>query len=427
MSKRIKIRAGAAAAIAGAVAFLSMGCAPGTGSGTGQAAGSVTLKVWGWRPEDAATYSKIFKLYEDSHPGVKVDYVPYTSTEYDTILSTGIKDSSGPDVAQLRSYGLLQPLVQSGSLVPLDGLPGLSTFPKAVLDGARGVDDNKVYGVPFAIQTLHVLYNKDTFQKLGITPPATWNDMMADFAMIKSDGQVPLAATVTDTWMLPIEQEIFGAGTYGGTKYLDEMLSGQAKFTDEPWVNSLKAWLSTEPYWGENYKGTSYTDAQALFTSGKAATFPGGIFELAGFRKANPKLNIGIFNVPAPDGSGTPVPGYVDGSFGVSKASAHQKQALDLVKWMSTAQFGQAFSDDLSQISPVPGVTPKDPLLAQAVQAYAADPSPYVTYAYFSNGTPTGWDLASRSFSSLVLGQISPEAAADQIQHGVNQWFKPQS
>lgn len=424
-------RAALATGVLAVGALVVTACAPGTGAGNGNDAGSgdeSTITVWGWRQEDAQTYATIFKAFEDAHPGVTVEYVPYVNTEYDTILATGLKDASGPDVAQLRSYGLLQPLVESGSLVALDDeIDGLSDFAPSVLDGARGVSDGAVYGVPFAIQTLHVIYNTGIFDELGLKEPTTWDEMTDAFDAIKDSGVTPLANTVTDTWMLPIEQEIFGAGTYGGTAYLEKMLDGEASFTDDPWVDSVDAWTSTEPYWGEQFQGTSYEDAQALFTSGKAAAFPGGIWELAAFRKANPDLKLGIFNVPAPDGSGTPVPGYVDGSFGVSKASDNQDAALELVEWMATAEFGQSFSDELAQISPVPGVNPSDELLAEAVKAYAAEPSPYITYAYFSGGTPTAWDLASTSFSSLVLGEISAADAAGKIQQGVDQWFTPRS
>lgn len=402
-------------------------CAPSAGP-AGAEGDDSTITVWGWRQEDAKTYDKIFAAFEKEHPGVTVEYVPYLNTEYDTILSTGLKDASGPDVAQLRSYGLLQPLVESGDLVVLDDeVSELADFSPSVLDGARGVSDGAVYGVPFAIQTLHVIYNKAVFDELGLEEPTTWDEMISAFDEIKASGVTPLANTVTDTWMLPIEQEIFGAGTYGGTPYLEKMLDGEASFTDAPWVDSVDAWTSTRDYWGDAYQGTSYEDAQALFTSGKAAAFPGGIWELANFRKANPDLELGIFNAPAPDGSGVPVPGYVDGSFGVSNASDNKDAALELVQWMATADFGQAFTDELAQISPVPGVTPSDALLAEAVEAYAAEPSPYITYAYFSGGTPGAWDLASSSFSSLILDEIDAAGAADKIQQGVDQWFKPRS
>src|SRR5699024_5900222 len=117
----------------------------------------------------------------------------------DTILKTGLNDDNGPDVAQLRSYGLLQPLAEAGSLVPLEEVvPDLATFPKDVLDGARGEKDGKVYGVPFAIQTMNVMYNKDLFAKNGISVPTTWGEMTAAFDKLKKAGVIPMAATVTD-------------------------------------------------------------------------------------------------------------------------------------------------------------------------------------------------------------------------------------
>ncbi|WP_165367475.1 ABC transporter substrate-binding protein, partial [Phytoactinopolyspora endophytica] len=221
---------------------------------------------------------------------------------------------------------------------------------------------------------------------------------------------------------------IFGATTYGGYDYLDRMLAGQAKFTDQAWVDSLSTWIDTSQYWAPQYEGVSYTDAQALFTSGQAAMFPGGIWELAVFSDANPDLDLGIFNVPAPADaavSETLVPGYVDGSFGVSAQSPEREAALDLVRWMATPEFGQAFTDELRQISAVPGVEPNDEILAQALDAYLENPSPYVTYAYFSGDQPTAWDLASEGLSDLVLGNSSADEAAEHIQRGVDQWFEP--
>ncbi|MEQ4209485.1 extracellular solute-binding protein [Actinopolymorpha sp. B17G11] len=421
-------------AVLGALALGIGACSPSASEGgpdTSSRGDETTLEVWGWRQEDVAAYEKIFQIYEDAHPGVTVEYVPYKADEYDTILRTGLSDKSGPDVAQLRSYGLLQPLVASESLVALDDeVKGLAKFPEEILDGARGVDDRQIYGVPFALQTLHVIYNKAIFDDHGITPPETWGDMITAFTTLKDAGVIPLAATVTDTWMLPIQQEIFGASTYGGYAYLEQMLAGKATFTHKPWVDSLTTWKDTSQFWEHKFEGVNYADAQALFTSGKAATFPGGIWELAVFAQANPDLELGIFNVPPPPNaavSETLVPGYVDGSFGVSAKSPDQEAALDLVRWMATPEFGQAFTDELRQISAVPGVEPSDELLAQALEAHLANPSPYVTYAYFSSGEPTAWDLASEGLSNFVLGQSSAQQAGDHIQQGVDQWFEPTS
>ena len=79
-----------------------------------------TLEVWSWRTEDVDEYEKIFDAYEAEHEGVTVEFKPYVATEYDTILSTGLSAEGGPDVAQLRAYGGLQPLCEAGRLVELE-------------------------------------------------------------------------------------------------------------------------------------------------------------------------------------------------------------------------------------------------------------------------------------------------------------------
>lgn len=396
---------------------------------SGQSGQPVSLKVWGWRQEDVAAYKKIFGLYEAKHPGVTVEYVPYKATEYDTILKTGLSGANGPDVAQLRSYGLLQPLADGGQLVELgNDITELKGFAPDVIDGARSQKSGKIYGVPFAIQTMHIMYNKDIYAKQGLSVPTTWAEMTAGFEKLQKAGIVPIAATVADTWMLPIQQEIFGATRYGGLEQRDRMVTGEGKFTDPSWVASVDTWLSTKKYWEPQAEGVGYDDAKAQFASGKAATFPGGVWEVAGFKASNPELNVGIFNPPpAPDAlvDKTLVPGFVDGSFGVSAKSPHQAAAKDLVRWMATPEFGQAFTDELQQISPVPGVTPKGEVLTQAVKDYAANPSAYLTYAYFSAGTPGAWELATKELSNAVLGKATAQQAAQGIQRGVDQWFKP--
>jgi raffinose/stachyose/melibiose transport system substrate-binding protein len=210
-------------------------CSPGSGgSGKDSAGGGhVTLTVWGWRQEDTAGYVKIFKVFEEENPGITVKYAAYKATEYDTILKTGLAGQSGPDVAQLRSYGLLQPLIQANSLVALDGaVPALKDYPVSVLDGARGKADKKIYGVPFAIQTLHVIYDKALFARHNLAPPTTWNELTALCEKLQSANVIPFASTVKDTWMLPIEHEIFGSSRYGGEEFRRKLVSGQARFTD---------------------------------------------------------------------------------------------------------------------------------------------------------------------------------------------------
>jgi raffinose/stachyose/melibiose transport system substrate-binding protein len=115
----------------------------------------------------------------------------------------------------------------------------------------------------------------------------------------------------------------------------------------------------------------------------------------------------------------------VDASYGLNAKSKHQKQALELLNWMTTNEFGQLVANDLKQVSLIKGVQSSDPLLGQMVQAYRSDPTPYMLLVDFRNGTPLGSDLAATGLQKMLLGKQTAPAVASDIQKGVSQWFKP--
>jgi raffinose/stachyose/melibiose transport system substrate-binding protein len=406
-------------------AALGAACSP---SGTSGQSGSTRLTVWSWRTEDVAAYNRIFAEYPKTHPGVTVEFKAYKNTEYNTILQTGLTASGGPDVAQLRTYGQLQPFVEGGGLLPLDGKVNLTGFQPSVVASAKGKKDGKLYGVPAAVQTMQVFYNKKIFADQGIEVPKTWAELTAAAAKLKAAGVTPFAVTGKDNWMLPILHDTFAATRYGGAGFEAKVLAGKAKFTDADYVASLQVVQSLQQYLPKDVVGVSYTDSQLLFINERAAMFPGGSFELGFFASQNPDLQIGTFAAPPPPGAvlSTPAtPGWADMSYGVSAKSAHQKEAVELVSWMATKDFGQRFTDELKQISPVPGVTASDPLLAQMRQAYDRSPAPYLMLVDFRYGQPTGTDLVAAGIQQMLLGKTDAAGVAGSVQKGLAQWFSP--
>ena len=108
-----------ALAAVGATLLALPACAPSTDS-EGGGGGDVTLTVLSWRPEDAASYKKIFDAYEKKHPDVNVEFRPVKSTEYLTVLPNQLgKASGGPDVVQLKPYGPIQSLKYSKARRPV--------------------------------------------------------------------------------------------------------------------------------------------------------------------------------------------------------------------------------------------------------------------------------------------------------------------
>jgi raffinose/stachyose/melibiose transport system substrate-binding protein len=413
-----------------AVAAMMAGTAACTATGSsGDSGGDVTLSLWSWRPEDAAVYKQIFAKFHESHPHITVDFKPYKSTEYNTILSTGLTQAGGPDVMQLRTYGLVQSLIGAGDLVPLDGqVAGLSNFDASALDGARGKKDGKVYGVPLEMSTFQVYYNKAIFSKYQLQPPATWDQMIAAAKKLAAANVTPFAAAGKDTWLLPLYKDTFAATRYGGPEFEKKVLAGQAKFTDPSYVAALDVLNQLKPYFPKDQMGLGETDVQTLFATGKAAMIPEGSFALAPIKAINPDLDLGVFNVPPAPGAVVTKPlqvGWVDASYGLNAKSTHRKEALELLQWMTTADFGKLVADNLKQISLVKGVQSTDPLLGQMVSSYRSAPTPYLMLVDFRYGTPLGSDLEASGLQKMLLGQQTATQVAADIQTGLSQWFKP--
>ena len=118
--------------------------------------------------------------------------------------------------------------------------------------------------------------------------------------------------------------------------------------------------------------------------------------------------------------------GWVDASYGLNAKSKHQKEALELLQWMTTAEFGQAVADDLKQVSLVKGVQSTDPLLKQMVAGLPGQPDAVpdagrLPLRHAARQRPGRRPACRRCCSA----SRPPQQVASDIQKGVSQWFKP--
>jgi raffinose/stachyose/melibiose transport system substrate-binding protein len=393
------------------------------------AAEDVTLTVWSWRTEDEDAYNAIFDVYEEANPGVTVEFVPFVNTDYNQILATGLTGDGGPDVAQLRAYGGVQANIEAGQLLPLDGEVDLSNFTDNALKAATGLSDGRVYGVPFAYQAFTAFYNKGIFDELGLSEPETWDEFVNVLDTLKANDVIPISTPGADNWMMAILTDAIGAPRYGGQEFEAEILSGATDFNDPDYVAAIELmqWINDQGYIPEDVIGVSYDDSRTLFLAELAGIFIGGSFEIGYWRENGPDLDIGVFQVPAPPDSLAPasVVGWMDGSYGVNANSDNIDEAKALVEWMGTQEFGQLFTENIRQLSPIPGTTPEDPLLAEFGDLFAASPVSYLHLVNFRYEQPTGDSLLREGITAMWLGESTPEEVAADVQTGLEQWFTP--
>jgi len=416
-------------AIAAVIALALSACAPSSSSNDTGSGDDVTLKVWSWRTEDIEAYNRIFDIFEEQNPGITVEFEAFQNTEYNQILTTGLAGSDGPDVPMVRAYGQLQPNIEAGQLEPIDGkVDGLDAIAPSVIAGAQGKADGKTYAVPLATQTLQMFYNKAIFKEQGLSVPTTWDEFISVNDKLNAADITPMALGAKDDWMLPIFADIVGSARYGGSEFEAKMLAGTTDFNDPDYVASLQIISDLEKYMTPDVVGVSYTDSQIQFTSGQAAQFPGGSFEIGTFRTQAPDLDFGSYQVPLPPQavSDTPVsPGFSDGNFAINSASTNKDAAFTLLNWLATAEFGQLVADELNQFSAIPGVTYGDAVMQEAWTNYEAGQAPYLLLVDFRYGEPLGTAVLGTQVQRMFLGDTDAAGAAATLQEGISQWFTP--
>jgi len=144
-----------------------------------------TLTFWSWVPN----IDKTVALFERKYPKVKINLVNagQSADEY-TKLQSAIKAGSGaPDVAQIEYFALPQ-FALSNAVVDLNRY-GAANWKGLFTESAWAqvtVNDG-VYGVPQDTGPMAMFYRKDVFDRLGLKPPATWDEFVAAAKRIKQD------------------------------------------------------------------------------------------------------------------------------------------------------------------------------------------------------------------------------------------------
>ncbi len=383
------------------------------------------LTFWSWRTEDVDAYETFIDAFQEMEPGIDVEFEPFRNTEYNTIVSTALQGGGGPDIVHLRAYGGMEPLAQAGHLERLDGeIDALAGFDPGILLGATNRADGGVYGVPFALQTVQVLYNTAMFEGLGLEEPQTWDEMIEVAEALQASGVNAFANGTSDPWTV---ETLFGGvapSYYGCTPFFEELSAGTTDFTDPRFRAGLERMVMIEPYLAENHTGIGYTDMQTLFAFEQAGMLIGGSYELGVMADLNPELEIGAFPVP-PENAGdeTCISFYVDGSYGVNAASGHVDAATRFVEFTASPEFGQMFSDELQQISAVPGVQPTSEPLAELAAMMTEMGTPYLMLTSFRFGQPSGSTLLQNEMQAVLAGDQELDAAIADIQRGVAEWF----
>jgi raffinose/stachyose/melibiose transport system substrate-binding protein len=384
------------------------------------------LTFWSWRQEDRAFYQSVIDSFQAENPGVTVTFEAFESQSYPTILSTALAGESGPDIIMVRAYGAFEAVASGGYLMPLDAetIPGLDALPEEALAAETLRSDGQVYAIPFASQTMLVIYNKDIFDQLGLEEPETLDELIEVSEAIKAGGFYPFANGTAAAWQN--ETIVFALGSsIMGRDFYDDFAAGEADFTDPRFIEALEALQQLSAYFPDGFTGLDYASAQQLFASGMAGMFAGGSFEVANFLSQNADLNLGVFASPVQEaGDERLVAWFFDGGYAGNARTEHPELVQKFLAHLATPEFGQAFSNTLGNVSPIPGVAFENELLTEVAELNESA-IPYIMLVHFRYQEPSGSALLQSEVQKMLAGETTPEAAAQAVTAGIATYYEP--
>lgn len=291
----------------------------------------ITLEYWGVHEESDAIRT-LTSAYSRRHPKISINYRRLNEDEFKLKLLEAWAQGQGPDMfmipsTKIREYlKFIEPMptsmeapvdVERGTLkketiTTIQTYQGytLKQIQDKFLDVVRNdvVVDNKIYALPFSVDTVSIYYNRDVLKNANIPLPATtWdelNDQASSLSKMDSEGNlvqsaialgttnnVPAVADIMSILMMQIGVNV---GNQSGVQFHQDAKS----------LEAIQYFLS---FAQEGYKNYSWNkeqpDALQAFAAGRVAYFIGYPYHENLIRGANPTLNFDVLPLFTPASS----------------------------------------------------------------------------------------------------------------------------
>jgi raffinose/stachyose/melibiose transport system substrate-binding protein len=393
----------------------------------------VTITIESWRNDDLKFWSdSIIPAFEKQNPNIHVVFQPSAPAEYNGILNTKLEGGTAGDLITCRPFDASLQLFQKGYLAPLNDLKGMENFGD-VAKSAWVTDDGKtVFCVPMASVIHGFFYNKDAFDKVGVKPPATVDEFFQVLDAIKKEGSyIPIGMGTADMWeAATMGFQNIGPNYWKGEEGRKALIAGTGKYTDAPYVETWKQLAAWKPYLPEGFEAVKYPDAQVLFTSGRAAIYPTGSWEIAGFEdQVKDSFKMGIFMPPLPkDAKECYISDHTDIAMGMNPKTKSPEAVRTFLEWMTSQEFAELYSNALPGFFTLSNykVTLKDPLANEFLSWRGKCKSTIRnSYQILNRGEPNLKNELWRVSAAVINGTLTPEQAAKEIQDGLDKWYKP--
>ncbi len=370
-------------------------------------------------------------------PQIKFQPVPEGQSSEEVILAAVVGKTT-PDIYSNMWQGDVEGYAQAGALIPFDTLNGFTKFiyercDSSVIEEIRS-QDGHIYQIPWKINPIMMIYNKNIISDLGLNkPPHTYDEYLKAAALFKKDtnddGYVDqwfgYSEVIVTWWQRFFDFYPLYLAASGGAPLIKD---NKAAFNNE---YAIKVFTFLQKLYSNQYFARERLSArQDVFLSGVIATRFTGPWEIVHAEKYKPEgFEYDFSSIPVPDDFKGPIYTYGDPKNIVIFNTCKDPQAAwEFIKFMITKENDLKLLELTSQLPRRKNLY-NDSLFAGYFNANPkmktfAKQSKYVKGTDSSPVLKEVFDLISQEYeASVIYGVKTPEQAINDAAHAVNLLF----
>ncbi|NIK67315.1 ABC transporter substrate-binding protein [Paenibacillus sp. BK720] len=376
----------------------------------------VKIKVFQFKVEIADALNRMAEEYE-KETGVKVEVETHGGGEdYNALLKAEIASGSEPEIFNSEGYAALEAYYDRAT--DLSGEP----WAKDVIPAAAGPAqvDGKLLGMPMNIEGYGIFYNKDLFEKAGITTlPKTLTELEDAAKKLQAAGITPFSTT-NEWWSIGHHTINVGlAEQPDPIAFINGTKDGSANFKDndvfKKWINYVDVVFK---YSQKDKLTTDYATQVANFASGKAAMIQQGNWIQGDVDKVA-KLNVGLLPIPIDDSGNAHIYTGPANFWIVNSKSKNAEEAKKFLNWMVTSDTGKSYlTKEFKFIPALTSIKPTADEIGQmgvAVSEQAATAGGW-HWGRYPDGVPQGWGAAMQEYQG---GSIDKDQLLDKLEKAI--------
>lgn len=322
---------------------------------------NVTLKVWGDLGNQSVLeepFKKINAAFEAKNPNIKLEY---DFAQNDQSLNVALQANELPDLfwVQGDKTSKMGEMVKNGFLKELNGY-NMDLSRNSDAEKAYCTIDGKIYcSLPSFFDTNVVYYNKDIYEKNGLSVPKNWDEFVQGLDKLKAAGITPIALAGKNEW--DRAWPIFAFAPAFANNALKAAQVGDGKLTDPAIAETLQAFrdFADKGYFGKDFLALDSAGAQFAFTNGKAAAIIDGTWSNSTYVASG--INLGRFPVPNKEGKRVVQSSYSNFmTYAISSRSEHPDAAVKYLEFLNSQEAQQIMEDATGLVPTIGDITPKD-------------------------------------------------------------------